>query len=188
MTGSAPVDRWTIRELDAARDAEAVSRLDTSYTSDQRYVVRREGDVILLEPRPLDPPCRKRFPVDLGADTWTHGTVAVLDEEVRGFAAWDLEAWNRRMRIWHFYVDLPYRRRGGGKLLMEAALAWGRRSGALTAWLETSHLNQPGIAAYRRLGFDLCGFDATLYRGTSNADETAVYMARMIDELSPSRP
>lgn len=174
-------ERWIVREFDAARDADAVKRLDTSYTSDQVYVVRSEGDVILLEPRPLDTPRRKRFPVELDADEWEHGRVAVLDDEVRGFIAWDLEAWNQRMRIWHCYVDLPFRRRGGGRLMMDAALEWARGAGAVTAWLETSHVNHPGIAAYRRFGFEICGFDTTLYRGTSEEDEVAVYMARLID-------
>jgi ribosomal protein S18 acetylase RimI-like enzyme len=104
----------------------------------------------------------------------------VLDDEARGFNAWDLEAWNRRMRIWHFYVDLPYRRRGGGRMLMDAAIAWARSASTVTAWVETSQVNQPGIAAYRRLGFDICGFDTTLYRGTSAENETAVYMARFM--------
>ena len=173
-------DGWIIREFDAARDAEAVKRLDTSYSTDQMYVVRREGDGILLEPQPLDAPRRKRFPVDLDADECEHGRVAVLDGELRGFIAWDLEEWNQRMRIWHCYVDLPYRRRGCGRMLMDAALAWAKSAGAVTAWLETSQLNHPGIVAYRRFGFEICGFDTTLYRGTSAEGETAVYMARLL--------
>ncbi len=173
-------DRWMIRAFDAARDADAVSRLDTSYVSDQTYVVRREGERIQLEPRPLDTPRCQRFPVDLDTDAWEHGRVAVLDDSVRGFMAWTLEAWNQRMKIWHFYVDLPYRRRGGGRMLMDAALAWAGRAGAVTAWVETSHVDGPGIDAYRRLGFELCGFDTSLYRGTSAEDETAVFMSRML--------
>ena len=169
--------QWTIREFDAARDTDAVSRLDTCYTSDRIYCVRREGDAILLEPQNLETSRRKRFPVDLD-EAWSHASVAVIDDEVRGFIAWDLEGWNRRMRLWHFYIDLPYRRRGGGRILMDAALAWARGAGAVTAWVETSQVNHPGIVAYRRLGFDICGFDTTLYRGTSAEGETAVYMAR----------
>ncbi|HEY2743323.1 MAG TPA: GNAT family N-acetyltransferase, partial [Polyangia bacterium] len=137
-------NRWTIRDFDATHDADAVKKLDTSYTSDQTLVVRREGDVIVLASQPLDWPRRKRFPVDLDGVAWTHARVAVLDDEVRGLIAWDLESWNRRMRIWHFYVDLPYRSRGGGRMLMDAALVWARGASALIAWVETSHLNHPG--------------------------------------------
>ncbi|AUX42269.1 uncharacterized protein SOCE26_036990 [Sorangium cellulosum] len=88
-----------------------------------------------------------------------------------------VEEWNRRMSIWHFYIDLPYRGRGGGRELMRAGIEWGRRAGAKMAWIETTHLNDPGIQAYRRLGFEICGFDASLYRGTPAEGEIAVYMA-----------
>jgi ribosomal protein S18 acetylase RimI-like enzyme len=101
--------------------------------------------------------------------------------ELHGFIAWSIEAWNRRMTIWHFYVGLPYRQRGAGRLLMDAALDDARRVAAAMVWVETSHVNGPGIAAYQRLGFEICGFDATLYRGTSSPDEVAVYMARLIE-------
>lgn len=100
-------DRWTVREFDGARDAYAVSRLDTSYTSDQIYVVRR-NEGIVIESRPLVTPRHKRFPIDLEAEAWEHGRVAVLDGVVRGFIAWAFASWNRRVTIWHFYIDLPY--------------------------------------------------------------------------------
>jgi GNAT superfamily N-acetyltransferase len=175
-----PDDRWIVRDFDAAVDADAVTRLDTSYTSNHIYGVRREGDMLLLEPRPLDRPRVQRFPTDLKADAFEHGKVAVLDGEVRGFIGWALAAWNRRMTIWHFYVDMPYRRRGGGRVLMDAALEWAQRAGAVTAWVETSQVNYPGIVAYQRLGFEICGFDTTLYRGSLGPDEVAVFMSRVI--------
>jgi ribosomal protein S18 acetylase RimI-like enzyme len=52
------------------------------------------------------------------------------------------------------------------------------RRGAINLWLETSNLNVPGIRAYRRLGFELCGADATLYLGTPAASEQALFFAR----------
>jgi GNAT superfamily N-acetyltransferase len=177
--------QWVIREFDAVGDADAVSRIDTSYTSDQVYAVHRSGDVVALAPTSITVPHSKREPVDL-AGPWTHGRVALLDDRVRGFIAWGFEAWNRRMTIGPFHVDRPYRRRGGGRGLVEAALDWARRTGVLTAWIETSSVNHAAIAAYRRLGFEICGFDTTLYRGTPNQGEVAVYMARLID--SDARP
>jgi GNAT superfamily N-acetyltransferase len=173
-------DRWIVRDFDGALDAEAVARLDTSYTSTRIYGVRRESDILVLEPQPLEPPRFQRFPINLKADAFQHGKVAVLDGEVRGFIAWALATWNRRMTIWHFYVDLPYRKRGGGRVLMNAALEWARHAGAVTAWVETSQVNSPGIAAYRRLGFEICGFDTTLYQGSGGPDEVAVFMTRVI--------
>ena len=47
----------------------------------------------------------------------------------RGFIATQLEAWNLRLSIWHFYVDAEYRRRGIGRALMTRALEFGRLLG-----------------------------------------------------------
>jgi len=65
--------------------------------------------------------------IDLDADPWEHALVACLEGRVRGFIAMAVEPWNRRMSIWHFYVDLPVRERGGGRVLMDAAIRWGAR-------------------------------------------------------------
>jgi ribosomal protein S18 acetylase RimI-like enzyme len=182
--------RWIVRDFEADRDADAVARIDTSVSIDQILVVRREGDALVLEPSTIKKPTSKAFPIDLAAEAWTRGRVAIPedDDAVRGFIAWGIEPWNRRMTIWHFYVDKPYRERGGGRRLMDAALEWARAAGALTAWLETSNVNQPGIAAYRRLGFEICGFDTTLYRGTPSQGEVAVYMARPVPDGTAGGP
>jgi ribosomal protein S18 acetylase RimI-like enzyme len=172
---------WIVRPFEAARDAEEVQRIDTSYTSRESYQVRLEGARFVLEPVAVSSPLTKTYAIDLAADDWQHGCVAVLDGRVRGFIAWGEQSWNRRLSIWHFYVDVPYRRRGGGRLMMKAALAWAAQRGLLTAWLETSNGNQPGIASYRRLGFEICGFDTTQYRDTASQSEFAIYMARAVE-------
>jgi ribosomal protein S18 acetylase RimI-like enzyme len=177
---------WTVVDLDVPRHAAALARLDTSFTTDRRYEARREGDALLLAPSPLDAPRTKRFPLDLVVDDDLDGIVALLDGGARGLIATTYEAWNRRLTIRHFYVDRPVRGRGAGRRLLDAALARGRGQGAITAWVETSDLNAPGIAAYRRLGFEVCGFDASLYRGTAAEDELAVFLARPLDDVTAS--
>jgi len=173
---------WKIRDFDVKRDSEAVCRLDTSFTSDFLYEVRAGAEAIHLEMKRIHPPREKRFQIELKADAWQQGYVATVDGVVHGFVAMQFSAWNRRMSIWHFYVDLTYRGRGGGRQLMHAGYEWGRKAGAITAWAETSNINVPGIKAYRRLGFDICGYDTTLYRGTPSEGEVAMFMARRIDE------
>ena len=61
---------------------------------------------------------------------------------------------------------------------MEAALAQVRGLGALTAWIETTNLNHPGVLAYQRLDFRICGFDLSLYHGTPNEGEFSLFLAR----------
>lgn len=182
---------WSVRDFDPERDADAVHRLDTSYTSGQAYAVHRSGDVVAVAPTAITAPHTARVAIDLGvgpgvgsapgaAPAWTHARVAVLDGRVRGFLAWRCEP-GGRMTIVHFHVDRPYRQRGGGRQLLDDAIDRAHRAGATLAWLETSSANYPAIMAARRLGFEICGFDTTLYRGTAQQGEVAVYMAHLID-------
>jgi hypothetical protein len=45
-------------------------------------------------------------------------------------------------------------------------------------WLETSNVNVPGITAYERLGYSLCGADVRLYDGLPYGQERALYLAK----------
>jgi len=92
--------------------------------------------------------------------------------------------WNKRLVIWHFYVDRAERRKGFGRQLMDCALSAGRQWGARTAWAETSNVNYPGVIAYQRLGFKLCGFDATLYQGTVNEASLGYFWPAISDPCS----
>ena len=51
--------------------------------------------------------------------------------------------------------------------------------GATHVWLETSNVNVPGVAAYAKLGYTLCGADS-LYYGAYMPEETAIYLAKML--------
>jgi ribosomal protein S18 acetylase RimI-like enzyme len=172
---------WMIRKFDRAADAVAVGQLDTSYTTELVYAVTAERDSLRLGLTPT-PVRTDRFPIDLDQPRWEHGYVAVEDGAVRGFIATRFEAWNRRLAIWHFYVDSGHRRRGIGRALMEQALEDGCLLAATMAWVETSNVNGPGIDAYRRLGFSICGFDLTLYNGTPSDGQFAVYLSQRLTE------
>ena len=58
--------------------------------------------------------------------------------------------------------------------------AHGRELGARRVWLETSTINVPGIAAYARLGYTLCGADATFYEATYAEGEAAIYLSKAL--------
>jgi ribosomal protein S18 acetylase RimI-like enzyme len=169
-----------VRACDWACDAAAIERIDTSFVSESAYSAYWRGQILELALRRLETRRRKQFPINPETEGWQQGYVAESEGAVRGFVAANFEGWNKRLCICHFYVDLPFRRRGAGRELMTAALEWGRRMGALTAWLETTHTNYPGVEAYRALGFEIAGFDTTLYLGTSNPCEFPVYLARRL--------
>ena len=103
---------------------------------------------------------------------------------VRGFATVEYEPWHARLVLWFLYIAPEWRRRGVGRALLERVEAYGREVGASHVWLETSNVNVPGVAAYERLGYALCGADR-LYYGDYMPGETAIYLAKMLEEHPP---
>lgn len=137
------------------------------------------ADGFTLRETPVDPPLVKVFPDDGdGGFDGLHVEVAVVGGLVRGFVAAGVEEWNRRLVVDTLAVAPAHRGAGVGRALMERACAHGRSLGARTAWLEVTNVNAPAVRAYRRMGFELCGLDTTLYRGTASEGETALFMSR----------
>jgi ribosomal protein S18 acetylase RimI-like enzyme len=169
-----------IREVERVADASALNELNTSFTSEFVYRVVSEEDSLHLKLTIAPSRIQMRFPIDLDESLWQHGYVVEQDGKVCGFVATRYEPWNRRLVIVHLYVDFAHRRQGIGRRLMQRAIESGKTIGALTAWVETSNVNHPGILAYQRLGFSLCGFDLTLYQRTQSEGEFALYLARPI--------
>jgi ribosomal protein S18 acetylase RimI-like enzyme len=170
-----------LRDAQLPADADAILRIDTSFSTDAIYMVDRSSTGIALREIELALPLDKRFPLDELKNEirkWDFAQVAIDDGHVCGFAAADYQAWNRRLILSHLYIDRPYRNRGIARSLVDSVAEYGLRGGALHLWLETSNLNVPGIRAYRRMGFELCGADTTLYLGTPAADEQALFFAR----------
>ena len=170
-----------IREARLPDDADAIEAIDTSFTTYVTYDVEASGEGFVLRERSLASPLTKRFPLDdVRADDrpWSHGVLAEDGAECLGFAACGFEAWNRRLTLWHLYVQGAARGRGIARRLVEAVVDVGRDLGARHLWLETSSLNVPGVAAYRALGFTLTGIDATLYDGTPAEGEVALFFSK----------
>lgn len=172
-----------IREAKMPEDTEEIASLDTSFTTDKIYTAYCNPDEMGLRLVTLNAPITKRFPLnDLSRQDrpWEFAAVAVADDRICGFIAAGHQDWNRRLTIWHLYVDSRQRNQGIARRLVDRAEGYGIAKGCLSMWLETSSLNVPGVQAYRRLGFELCGMDTTLYQGTPAANETALFFARPI--------
>ncbi|MFZ1990626.1 MAG: GNAT family N-acetyltransferase [Alphaproteobacteria bacterium] len=166
-----PDDEATLKKIDAS--------IETSFVYDA--VPFDEGFELRLTK--VDPPLRKEYSLahfrDM-APPCDREWVAESDGRIVGFIGVATEARKKRCSVWHFYVDRAHRKRGIGRRLMNAAQAHASNSGATLLWVETQNVNVPAIAAYRALGFELCGLDTALYHGTAEADETALYLARRI--------
>ena len=170
-----------IRELDRRRDRKGVEAIDTSFETQTVFDVRTTPRSIELVERPLAAPLTKRYSIGevfAGWARWDAGWVA--DEDgIRGFATVEHEPWHQRLILWFLYISPAWRRRGVGRALLERVEAHGRDIGATHVWLETSNVNVPGVAAYQRLGYALCGADR-LYYGAYMPGESAIYMAKML--------
>lgn len=171
----------TIRPLDRARDRAGVLAIDTGFETDAVFELVASPRALELVPRPLPAPQTKRYAIDEVFAPWARwdtGWVAD-DGAIRGFATVAYEPWHARLVLWFLYIDPPARRQGLGRALLAAVEAHGRAVGASHVWLETSNVNVPGVAAYERLGYALCGADA-LYYGDYMPGETAIYLAKRL--------
>jgi GNAT superfamily N-acetyltransferase len=173
----------TTRTMDRRRDRAAVAAIDTSFETDRIFAVDVTARSLALVERRLETPRRKRYPMgDAFASwsTWDTGFVAEVDGAIAGFAAVEYEAWHARLVLWHLYVTRARRREGLGRRLLEVVDDHGRGVGARTVWLETTSVNLPGIEAYGRLGYALCGADVTVYDTLPYADEAAIYLSKRL--------
>jgi ribosomal protein S18 acetylase RimI-like enzyme len=170
----------TIRELDRVADRAGISAIDTTFETASVFDLAITERRLELVERPLPEPRMKRYPIaELFAHwaSWDSGWVAG-DGSVCAVAVVEYVPWHRRLVLWHLYVDRPRRREGIARALLDRVEAHGRELGAARVWLETSTVNVPGIAAYARLGYSLCGVDANYYETTAVADEVAVYLSK----------
>jgi GNAT superfamily N-acetyltransferase len=171
----------TFRELDRTVDRRGVEAIDTTFETGAVFDLVTTPRSIELVERRLEAPIAKRYSIAevfAGWARWDTGWVA-HDGGIRGFATVAYEAWHARLVLWFLYIEPAWRRRGIGRGLLERVEAYGRKVGASHVWLETSSVNVPGVAAYNRLGYTLCGADR-LYYGSYMPGETAIYLAKML--------
>jgi ribosomal protein S18 acetylase RimI-like enzyme len=176
------VEGIEIRPAHVERDAALIRSLDTSFETGAILDVQADGRGFRLVEKTIEPPLSKAF--DLGrldaAHEWERVWLALDGDQAVGVIATQHEMWNLRVIIWHLYVNTSHRRRGIGKRLLNTALSAAREAGARTAWLETTNLNLPGMQAYERLGFQLCGLDTSLYDATASEGEVALFLCRSL--------
>lgn len=168
-----------IRALDRTRDRRGVEAIDTAFDTVVVFELAAAPRRLELIERRLDAPLTKRYSIaEVFAPwaSWELGWVAE-DTEIRGFATVAFEPWHARLVLWFLYIAPASRRRGVGRALLAEVEAHGRTVGASHVWLETSNVNVPGVAAYERLGYALCGADR-LYYGDYAPGETALYLAK----------
>ena len=172
-----------VRALEPERDRAGVMALETAFETHSVFDVVATARELTLVERALEAPLVKRFSIAEAFAEWAQWKAGFVAEDaagaIVGFAAVAYEAWHRRLVLWHLYVAPAARRSGVGRALLVEAEAYGKQRGARRVWLETSSVNVPGIAAYARLGYALCGLDTTYYDAYAPG-EIALYLAKPI--------
>jgi GNAT superfamily N-acetyltransferase len=170
-----------IRDLDRAADRRGVETIETAFETSSVFDVVASARRLELIERPLAVPLEKRYAIGEVFAPWASWQVGWVadDDGVRGFATAEYEPWHARLVLWFLYIEPAWRRRGVGRALLERVEAHGRAVGASHVWLETSNVNVPGVTAYERLGYALCGAD-TRYYGAYMPGETALYLGKSL--------
>ncbi len=151
-------------------DVKAASKVDTSYSTNQMYIMEcswdKDGAKISLAVQKLEQPLEKKFPLD-SLEVSDRLILAKLNDAVVGFTLLEFQDWNSRAVIQHLYVEPSFRRLGIGKQLVDALLTrakLGRNGHSYRClWLEAQNTNINAISFYLCQGFQLCGFDHKLY-------------------------
>lgn len=168
-----------IREIDRKADRKGILAIETAFdtTTVLDVIVKPRG--IEFAERELATPLTKRFSINEVFAQWARWDTGWVCEDggIQGFAAVEYEAWHARLVLWHLYVQPARRRSGIGRQLLARVEEHGKRLGADCVWLETANINVPGIRAYERLGYAICGTDTTYY-GDYAPNEIAVYLAK----------
>jgi hypothetical protein len=107
--------------------------------------------------------------------SWQRDWVAE-DGELLSFACVEHEPWHQRLTPWFLHIAPSHRRACVGARSWRRQRPW-RRVAASHVWLETSNVSVPGVRAYERRGYALCGAD-TRYYGAYMPGETALYFAK----------
>lgn len=93
---------------------------------------------------------------------------AFEDEKLIGFVEGAIEQWNNRFRISNICIfEQTTRNSGIGTALMQTILAEAIKTNARMVVLETQSCNENAIRFYKKMGFDIIGFDLYSY---SNKD------------------
>jgi ribosomal protein S18 acetylase RimI-like enzyme len=169
-----------IRELHRRKDRSAVEAIDTSFQTDTIFEVVTSERSIALAQRTLPEPLTKRYSIEevfAPWASWQRGWIAEVDGTTCGFATVEHVPWQQRLVLWFLYIEPAHRRRGVGRALLQQVEQHGREVAATHVWLETSNVNVPGVLAYERLGYALCGADS-LYYGQYMPGESALYLAK----------
>ena len=172
-----------IRNTIFPNDINGIKNIDTTFTTYSKYEILYYEDIFSIKMKDIETKTKNFIIDNFDEDKkiWDISKIAMYNDFICGFIAAKIEKWNKRLIIWHIYVDKKYRNKGIGNKLMNSISEYAKEKGLKIIWLEVSNYNVPAIISYHKMGFKLCGLDLTLYLNTESKDEVALYMSKLID-------
>jgi len=155
-----------------AEDLEACAEIDGTIETDHVWQMeeRSVGSELQITfrqarlPRPVRVPYPHRFAWLV--EEWERDEcflVASQGSAILGFVDVRVEPWDGVAWVHHLVVSRPYRRRGVGTRLVQAAAEYARRKGLSQLLLQISTKNYPGLCFCQRRGCTFCGFNDQLF-------------------------
>jgi ribosomal protein S18 acetylase RimI-like enzyme len=172
-----------IRNAMFPNDINGIKNIDTAFTTYSKYEIVHYEDMFSIKIKDIESKTKVFIIDNFHEDkkNWDISKIAIYNDFICGFIAAKIEEWNKRLIIWHIYVDKKYRNKGIGKKLMSSISEYAKEKNFKIIWLEVSNYNVPAIMLYHKMGFKLCGLDLTLYLNTESKDEVALYMSKLIE-------
>lgn len=149
------------------RDLEACSALNHSYTTDRVWQMDARGgnDSLTVTFRVVRLPRETRVNYPLWGEhalaSWRRRDGFLAAEEdgrVRGYVTLTSYADHGIAWIGDLVVDQPYRRRGIGTVLLQAAARWGRDRNLVRLVTAVQTKNHPATQFYQSRGLAFCGY------------------------------
>jgi len=173
-----------IREMQRESDGERLADFDALFSTEYIYRVAVNKMSVEIAEEKLDIPFQKIYPLDLikkDTDEADYVPVAEINEIIAGFATVKYEKWNNRAVLTGIFVAAESKGNGVGRASVAAAINFAKTKSARCLWAETQNVNYPAIQFYRKIGFEFCGFDSTLYNPADvSSNETAFYFCKII--------
>lgn len=189
-------------------DARALYNLDYSFETDRIYTLTAHGALLRpfgsadpeleatrlsfgfeLAETPVDPPLYKDYREDdLSIESLQQriqqadgGYLALVDNEVAGYALLHLESWRSVARIRAFLVGRQFRRYGIGSLLLRCAADWGRNQNCQAVLFETRSINYPAIQFFLHNEFEVWSISQHFYPPGGPAEyEAAIFLGKKV--------
>ncbi|WP_434419306.1 GNAT family N-acetyltransferase [Nannocystis pusilla] len=176
----------TLRPIRWPDDAPRLQDFDASYSTSNIFMPEIVGTSVVLRETGLAVPFHKTYAPETLVEAVATAAFAVAAESASGaldgFAAVQLQRWNRSAELSALFVAPSSRGRGIGRALLTAALDFARSERVRCLTLETQTSNLPAIRFYQRMGFRFCGIHTALYDPVAVApEEVAVFFTHALD-------